>query len=172
MYTFVWLSGRDKNTKNENPHNQIYIKDAKQSIQITNRHFSLHQIRYFPLLCPIFFFPLHITILHSIFPSPTFIPFWPSFWKLQASKAPPTAFSLTESHSRHLIFLLPQLWAEETETSVLLPSAVLSSSSVVTKHSLVCSGSCKRTKGSHSLPAIEHLKAFSFQAKHMEIFLA
>lgn len=79
------------------PHIKIYIKDDKQSIQIRH-HFSHQQIRQFPFLCPhLLFFPLHFPILHSIFPSPTFIPFWPKLLSLQASKATTTALSLTES---------------------------------------------------------------------------
>lgn len=117
-------------------------------------HSSVPIFCFFPSIFP---FSIPFFLLQLLSPSDQ------SFCHSRLPKPLLLLFLLLKVHSRCLIFLLPLLSAEETETSVLLPllpSALLSSSSVVTEH--VCSESCKRTKGSHSLPVIEHLKVCSF----------
>lgn len=107
IYTSAWLSGRHKNTENDTP--CIYKFTLKMLNRVSKSQMDItlppsNLLVSTPMSNFLFFPPF--SLLHSSFPSPTFIPFWPSFCHSSLPKPPPTAFSLTESHLRCLIFFV------------------------------------------------------------------
>lgn len=140
-------------------HRQIYIKDAKNSIQITNGRSPLPLLNSListPLssyLCFFSIFLLSITffLLQLLLPALTQL--------LSPGASQATAYSFLSNWKSFEVhdFLLPWLLAEENWTSLLSPAALLSGFSVVTENFLACSESCNRTKSSYSLLITEYL---------------